>query len=92
MFSTVKLRGGGLEEKRREARGQSLRNNCTATVHFYDAAAKTIFRCLNHSSLVLSGLQEGKKKKLRKELEKIKIWAQTHMQYTMKTEVVGCDL
>lgn len=61
MFSTVKLRGGGLEEKRREARGQSLRNNCTATVHFYDAAAKTIFRCLNRSSLVLSGLQEGKK-------------------------------
>lgn len=33
-----------------------------------------------------------KKNKLRKELEKIKIWAQTHMQYTMKTEVVGCDL
>lgn len=33
-----------------------------------------------------------KNKKLRKELEKIKIWAQTHMQYTMKTEVVGCDL
>lgn len=33
-----------------------------------------------------------KKKKLRKELEKIQIWAQTHMQYTMKTEVVGCDL
>lgn len=56
---------GGLEEKRREARGQSLRNNCTATVHFYDAAAKTIFRCLNHSSLVLSGLQQGKKNKGR---------------------------
>lgn len=94
MFSTVKLRGGGLEEKRREARGQSLRNNCTATVHFYDAAAKTIFRCLNHSSLVLSGLQEGKKKKKIKEgiRKKKKIWAQTHMQYTMKTEVVGCDL
>lgn len=43
-------------------------------------------------SAVRTAGRQKKKKKLRKELEKIKIWAQTHMQYTMKTEVVGCDL